>query len=376
MPSAGEERFNECLQDLGDRFTTYDQAVDVVSCWQSVFEHLHADELTYFDRYPRMGENRLTPDFGVLFGEDYGIVGEVKRTFPMGDVAFKSVMQQLMNYDAPLPFRTGDDEVINPQNHDIMLITHHLDCSEVMGRIQQLLEDPDSGISFERNLVIIGYTYDAGDRLSHYIFEKPPYENRPFTDTCLPEENRLEAIMGERRQKIRVSPGQFINYKVTQVFCNDPPPPLYTAVYLWMKVFWDYLSEDQWVIWRRKNPQTILPIEIIPRHLHQKINEEYIPRGGVKIGWLKDALEFLCQAGLAEKKEGNRYMVKFRNFTGKVGRREFTEEGEERIEELREYGSLLAHWFCNNLHLKKLKTQPSTPSKESVQRKLFESSGE
>ena len=103
MPGEAE-RIRRCQEELMKAFRVYDQTVDVVSCLQCISEEWL--KVQYFDRYPEMptekANHRLTPDFTILFNDGYGIIVDVKRTFPNDEIAFKKELKDLKEYDRKL----------------------------------------------------------------------------------------------------------------------------------------------------------------------------------------------------------------------------------------------------------------------------------
>ena len=156
------EKFQNCYNKLMDSFTTYDQNVDVVSCWESIINYGYREEHIFFDRYPCFGENNLTPDFTVLFNEEYGIIFEIKRTFPNDEQGFKSVVKQLMSYDTKSEMRADPNgTMITPKCHDIVIVVGMMDSYEILARFNDLVNNDDE-INF--NILIRMYNLEL---LSH-----------------------------------------------------------------------------------------------------------------------------------------------------------------------------------------------------------------
>src|SRR5207249_8520503 len=252
-PEQAAAAFRECRRNLIDSFTTYDQVVDIVSCWQALLSHGYPQELTYFDRYPELGPKVLTPDFSALFMRRYGIIFEVKRTFPRELVAIKKELAQLLSYDVSIPFKANSEgELVSPETHDIVLIISPDVSSQVSTKIRELIQGGD--LHFDRNPIIVEYFFEGSGRVSSYVFRKFPGYNGSFRDLSLPHDRRLEIIMGEQAKPFRVSVSQFMPTKLKEVLCNDQPPPLYLAVYLWNNVFYNFLTTDQRDMWRQGYP--------------------------------------------------------------------------------------------------------------------------
>ncbi len=343
-PDKAAEAYRECRRGLLDQFSTYDQAVDVVSCWQTFLSSALPNELTYFDRYPQLGTNGQTPDFAALFLERYGLIGETKRTFPQDERAFRREMDQLKKYDQDLALvRNGEGDTLTPELHDIVLVINAQDSAEIAARVNALLLGDE--YQFENNLVLMEYFYDAGSRVTKYSFRKFPGENRPFRDLVIPHDGRLEVNLGEKKKPFRVSVSQFMPVKLQEVLCNDDPPPIYLALYLWNKVFYNLLTGEQREEWRLGNPQKILPVRTDVAGLTTALNRDYLPTAGVRAHWVRTSLEFLVASRLATKEEDT-YEIGFSNRSREIGSRRFGEAGEEQQHVIKEYAGLLADRYC------------------------------
>ena len=86
--------------ELLKQFTVYDTAVDIVSSWEAVMNFTYANEFSnfYFDRFPSLNTagDDVTPDFTVFISENYGFIGEIKRTFPDERKAILSTLEALL----------------------------------------------------------------------------------------------------------------------------------------------------------------------------------------------------------------------------------------------------------------------------------------
>jgi hypothetical protein len=326
----------------------------------------------YFDRFPNTLPNRLTPDFTVLFNENYGLIFEVKRTFPKDDDAFKKEIKQLLAYDAKLALKADDSSNrVTPTVHDIVLVISATNSYEIFNRFNKLVSESGE-FKFENNVILMEYFYHTGDRDSRYIFRKFMGENRKFRDELLPTKKRFEYILGEKAQSFSCYPRHFIKYKVNKVLCNDKPPGLYMAVYLWTKVFYNYLSDEQKKEWRRGNSQRIQSISISVDELLNNLNSNYIPKGNIRKRWLTDSIRFLEDAGLAFRPSDRRIEIRFRNLTQMIGHRKYTLEGEAEQEKIREYAHLIADQYCKNIIEEKKPDKKAKPMvKKGKQTTLF-----
>lgn len=106
--STSPDSLSACIDNIYKTFLTYDTAVDIVSCFESFFINSYRNELIYFDRFPTIPPKRLTPDFTVLF-DNYGLIFELKKTFPREEKAFEKELNQLLKYDSNLEFKANEN---------------------------------------------------------------------------------------------------------------------------------------------------------------------------------------------------------------------------------------------------------------------------
>lgn len=364
--------FHSCVTDLRETFRVYDQTVDIVSCWQSFLEYSYPDSLLYFDRFPEDPDTGLTPDFTAHF-EDYGLIGEVKRTFPQSQVAFENEMEQLIKYDQTLGLQRDESGNINkPDKQDIFLIVFDPSAAyQISKRIQSYLSE--RGNPLQGNLILLDSVYDSSSVKSRYIFRVIPDQDAQLQDTSLPDDKRLQTILIEEQEGILVYPKHFVEIKAKEALCNDQPPPLYMAVFLWTKVFYHLLTPEQQEIWRLENPQKTLEIDIDPEELTEILNQNYLREGAVRVRWVRSALEFLASAGLAEETTDG-YEVGYRYLTQLQGHRQYIQEGRDELKVQKECGRALADAYCReNLTVGKDATAEGDPD-STVQLKISETS--
>lgn len=338
------DAFHSCVDKLRKAFREYDQTVDIVSCWESFLKYSFPDSLVHFDRYPEDPDTGLTPDFTANFG-DYGIVGEVKRTFPQSEEGLETEMEQVLKYDQPLAFRRGPDDKRNvPSNQDTLLLLFDPGAAfQITDRITSYLKE--DGPELEGNLNVVDASYDSTSVKSRYVFRLIPGQGAAFQDGCLPAEKSLQTRLIDERNAVEVYPKHFVEIKAREVLCNDEPPPLYMAVHLWTHVFYELLTEEQKEIWRLQNPQKTMEIEVTPESLTETLNKDFLEAEAVRTTWTRSALEFLSSAGLATKNEES-YSVEYRYITQLYGHRQHHQEGKDELKVQKECGRALADFYC------------------------------
>lgn len=307
------ETSQDCMRKERDLVNTYDQYVDVVSCWEAFFNYTYKNkyEISFFDRFPKIPlpeDNSLSPDFTIYFTKEYAMIFEISRTFPKGEVKLGKEMNQLFTYDNNIPVYNGKTHV-KVDNYDIILILSVSDSFEITNRIKKYMEEENK--AFNHNFIVLEYNSNFMDRSPYYFFRKIPIIESIFTDFFHGSFDLSEQL--DRNLKtLKVKIKHMKEYKINGVLCNDCPPPAYLAGFLWHKIFYNYLDEEDKKLWKEKNPRLIIPLEADIDNLKLKV-EKFIKNGRIRRRWIEDVLKFLTFCGLAEKNSPNTFEIKFRN---------------------------------------------------------------
>ena len=156
-------------EELLKEFSVYDKAVDIVSCWESSMNYIYGEEFDrfYFDRFPSLdaGEKTLTPDFTVFFDDSYGLVGEIKRTFPDDRKAILSELEQIANYDDDLGLKHAASGHAVPETYDIVIIIEGSSAPQIGTRLDRIITEEDE-IDFTANPVLIRYHFNQDALMS------------------------------------------------------------------------------------------------------------------------------------------------------------------------------------------------------------------
>lgn len=313
-----------CHQRFRNRFHVYDQAVDVVSCWESLLKYSYSELFRryHFERFPSLPQDEkqddLTPDFTTFFNDEYGIIGEVKRTFPNDDVAFNSTISQISNYDRDLSLMTqnGDREI--PSKCDIVLIISGSSAPQIGTRLREKIHE-ENIFSFDNNLILVRYQYNTGATLSRYEFQRVTQLEHEFRDSPLPEDISLSQNLGKSGgyDTVSVYPKHFVPLKIKKPLCNDAPSKPYLATILWHKVFPTYLSSDDYREWQEGSAQKTIEFSDTVDGICNSLNE-YMNEGTARKQWVRDTLDFLVDANLATSR-GQLYEIGFRDLVQNVG---------------------------------------------------------
>lgn len=341
---------SDSREELLKEFSVYDKAVDIVSCWESSLNYIYAEEFDrfYFDRFPSLDADQgsLTPDFTVFFDESYGLIGEIKRTFPDDRKAFLSELEQIANYDDELGLKHAEGDYTVPETCDIVIIIEGSSAPQIGTRLQRIIQEEEE-FDFTKNPVLIRYHFNQDALMSRYEFQRVTQLEFEFQDD-LDAENSLSYILGEEGeyQTLSVYPKHFSSFKVRKPICNDAPPGPYLATFLWHKIFPDYLNKDQYEIWQATNGQKEIPITLSVDDLTEKVNH-YMHNGTLKRVWIRRSLDFLCGADLAKEKGGEEYKIRFMGFVQDVGE-ENIQEGSQELDQTRELAHIFIRRFCES----------------------------
>ncbi|WP_255197998.1 hypothetical protein [Halorarius litoreus] len=341
----------ECHQHYRNKFHVYDQAVDVISCWESLLRYSYAElfDEFYFERFPSIprdddDKDDLTPDFTAYFNEDYGIIGEVKRTFPNDDVAFNSTISQIAGYDATLPLKTASGGRDVPETCDILLVISGSSAPQIGTRLRKKLVE-ENLFRFDANLVLVRYQYNTDATLSRYEFQRVTQLEDEFRDEPLPDDISLSNNLGEEGDydTVPVFPKHFAPLKVQKPLCNDQPPEPYLATILWHKVFPEYLSLDEYRQWRNGTAQKTMEFTDSPQGICDHLND-YMKEGTARRRWVRDTLQFLEEANLADFESGD-YTIGFRDLVREVGEGNM-QEGTQMLQRTKELAYMFIDRYC------------------------------
>jgi hypothetical protein len=346
-----EEEYRKCVEDTFENFRSYDQYVDVVSCWEHFLtEQYGTNDTFHFDRFPVYfpddSDDPIEPSFSVLFNEDYGIVFDVSQQLPSIETKFESRLTELEQYDQDLQFHTGNNNRIVPSRHDIAVMIHSDNFQTEKLRIKNALEN--GKLNVDSSLVLLSYKYIDQDTNPKYQFQRASMVGDNFGDDTLPDGLRMSIRMsmeGGTFENVEIPSSVFYDRKATGVLFNSEPPSLYLACYIWHTVLYDLLDDDQRIIWQRRDSAKILDLIVDVDDLTERLNRDYIPGGGVHEKWVSNTLEYMCVAETTEKISEDEYYVKFRNLRDK--RREYNDTLSDRSKHS-DLAHLFAEWHCEN----------------------------
>jgi hypothetical protein len=340
----------ECQERLHKAFGVYDQAVDIISCWEAFLNHSYGGVFTdfHFDRFPTIPTDgdAITPDFSVCFNDEYGIIGEVKRTFAEHDDGFSSNVEQLQRYDLDAGLLASDGSRVVPETIDILLLISGSASPQIGTRLNERLVEEEEH-TFDNNPVLVRYQYNTSATISRYEFQRETQLDFEFRDDTLPNDIALSSKMGPAGQyeTLEVYPKHFTPLKVAKPICNDEPPGHYLATILWHKIFPEFLAEQQYREWYDGSAQKTMDIDVTLDELTSKVNDDYLRGGRIQRTWIRDALDFLSSANLADVTNTDTYRIKFRGLVRDVGANNFQEGTQERDQQ-QELASIFISRYC------------------------------
>ena len=294
-PVASEGLKNRTRETAADDYSNYDQCVEIVGCWHSWFSDIQEAAFDHFPRVQIDGIER-TPDFLVSFDTGYQLVGELCR-LSMSDEGFGASVEQAVGYSR-----------LSPDTDVMMLIPHdYADQAEKRMIDQGLLHiEPGS-----EPVVVLSFVRTDANRVTQWIFKRPTQmRDISFRDGALLGEKSLHHKMTVTLEGQKVPPKYWRDMKIRYPFCNDSPPALYIACVLWEKVFSAMLTDDDYVRYRVER-LAHLPLRVTPQSVQNACKDQLDI--DVRMAWIRNALELLEQARLAERtaKRKDEYDIKF-----------------------------------------------------------------
>lgn len=281
--------------DLLDKYQVYDQAVDVVSCYQWLFAKVSelAATVRHFERYPRIpvGTKNLTPDFTVSFVDGSALVGEIAR-FARTDESIEGVCSQLQGYSSlaqvpDVPNRHGR-QFTPAEPVDVAFLTHmRLAKSAAQHIFRERLDEPEHSFKPTRRPVLIEFSQDKDE----YVFVLYPEGNGAL------HRGTRDHVYGDKEPFV-CRPSQFDRIKIQFGFVNDPVAPLYMATRLWLRVF-------PTSFWDADRQEVTIPLA----ELVDAVHEQHEGKGTVEE--VRRGMEVLVAARLAkEAKPGKEWTVR------------------------------------------------------------------
>lgn len=337
------EALKTCIQNNLKKFANYDDAVTAVASWKAILELKdYKGKLDFFDWFPRLHatEKPLTPEFTALFKDKYGIIGEVKAGFPQDDAAFDHELQQIKKYDEVKAIKGNDNKPHEITKKDIILLLKESSgIDEITKRIFQKLKDDKHPFKLKQsNLIVMGYRYDEDRGNTFFAIKRNLYkENGEF------QELGLKKHIVDNLKPLHMPPKMFKDYKTQYIVINDPPPLIFTLVFLWLDGFYRCLTKEQLESLSEESSFKV-DLEMTPSEIAGVVNKGVFQRNIFKVDDIEKALDGLKKIGLAkQEKDSRKYVITFKDLvrSGKKRKKEADEDQEKRKE--------LAEFFAEKL---------------------------
>lgn len=235
----------------------------------------------------------VTPDM-LSQGRGVDLVVEVKRSLPGSKPGRIAFLDQIAKYDGDL---TGWDNI--PPTHDIMLMTHMSKSSQWADFIDEAVEK--QLVSFTRKISVVEYVRDS-ERETYFILKKVWGEtSNPVLDSYL---HKSVVVRGEDIIK---------NMSVAR-FYDSKPDVAYTMGILWDQIFPALITKDEHLSTKGRKP---INREIALTAIMDKVRSApgslfYPPRQA----WTTEALGMLVRLKMAERRPGDRFLVRYKSIRG------------------------------------------------------------
>lgn len=316
--------------ELKIQFSNYERTVWVVNSIEGHLLKYYGKELIHFDRFPRFpqeGGQPLTPDFAACFVGDFNLIGEVKRALGTSGFALAATHEQICRYDQALKFRKSEGSAHDHEvkSHDILIFANIEYARKEAKQLRGLIRETGRP---KRPVIIFSVTFDNQQLKPRWILSCLTDFSDRFSDAGLPAEKQLSRRHQDDEESLIISTSEFAAIQATHAFCNDTPPPIYTAVMLWARVLPKLMPAEMRATWAleenlRGTIEFSVPVEAL-------VAEKERRRLAVRKQHVMDALALLESAKLVTV-QNNEVVIRYRRFRGSVQEGEKAEEYEEAV---------------------------------------------
>lgn len=302
-----------CVDSRHHSFRTYNDSVDVISGWETVFGVFDSYfDQYYLDRFPSETPDSVeySPDFTVHFNGEYGITGKIlPQTLGQNPAQIaERLVEMLSECDSGYGLSLPDGSEVAPSTQDFVVFVPN----EYASQFGNILEtrfgngNPD----LDSNVVLIRYGMD--DERAHYIFQRETALSDEFREDALPDEESLNETIGPEGgyQSYKLGTREFLRPKTKKPIYNTSPPESYLATFIWTKEFPTELSHDDFIDWKKGQINKQKQITVDCQRLTDKLNTQRIVDGELREEWITGTLDFLCTTGCAEGSD-NSYTVMY-----------------------------------------------------------------
>lgn len=237
----------------------------------------------------------VTPDLVVQVDDKNGVVAEVKYSFPLDQALWMDDFNQLKAYDDDLSnWDTANKKI---DNHEIVLLPEQSRAVAVKKFYEKLSE---KGPFLNKNFAIV--EFNRADQGKAYLFFRLQHGD-------LKSSVELNARL-QNGVKVPIE-ALFCSYAKCKIYDSKPPMP-YLLHLIWEAVVVSKASGDPKFSHLRRNGTIRVDVSVdeIKQELTQSYSFKPINSGNslhsdISVTWIKEAIEILVSAGLAEWKDAS-----------------------------------------------------------------------
>ncbi len=243
----------------------------------------------------------VTPDLTIQINDSYGILSEVKKSFPNNQDLWINDLKQIEKYDDDLVGWKTSSETI--KTSDLVLLTHFMRVVQVGDYIQDKITNGEFNVI--KNFAVIGFIKAEEAKMFMY-FEKG------YGKLTL---NRLNERL---RNRVGV-PLEVVEPLYRIKFYDAEPPLSLTMQVLWDHVFSQIPNQNSFMNSKGKR---IISIKINVHNLTNLVREQFGPPSNgdsrqpqfPKTKWIKKALEKFVEIKLANHVQNSEddYIIRFK----------------------------------------------------------------
>ena len=237
----------------------------------------------------------VTPDLVIQVDDKNGVLAEVKYSFPMDQAHWMDDFNQLKSYDDDLlNWETTNKKIAN---HEIVLLPEQSRAVAVRKFYEKLSE---KGNFIDKNFAIV--EFNRADQGKAFLFFRLQYGDLKSSSEL---NSRLQDGVKVPIEKL------FLSYSKCKIYDSKPPMP-YLLNLIWEAVVIAKASGDPKFSHLRRNGtiKVDVTLEEIKEELTQSysfrpINSDNNLHSDISMSWIREAMEILVSAELAEWKDAD-----------------------------------------------------------------------
>jgi len=286
------------------QFHDYDQAVTCVAGWHYLLKEMpqYQPFTRHFEWFPRVECNgqEKTPDFTALLIRG-GILGEIKASLPRDDSAFDSELRQIAAYTEVTKLPTHDGSWSEPTHIDVVLLVQDACADEVAQRVIDRCSDPSHWFKPQKRPIVMAYFFTQEYGNTRFVMRRVQLQgNGEFGRMQTnPEGEDLYYYLCEKKGSIRLRPEAWADTKAKYMIMNDAPPPIFCGTFLWQYII-RYAMSAKGYRPDLMRSSVYFPVEISAAEISNRIRNDVLYNNALSIRLIRNGLQFLCEADLAD----------------------------------------------------------------------------